>query len=107
VVELGDRLRATAEVTIALNEDGSIRLRTPEALAGATFVLPQEAEVRVSGHPPKTISQASGETTFTVDLPAGDTTITLTTATGERHSFFGPPPRGATAAVDRLSAPGR
>jgi hypothetical protein len=111
VAELGDRLRATAEVTIALNEEGSARVRTPEPLPGATFVVPTETEVRVGGRPPRSLTHVAGETTFIVDLPAGDTMVTLTSPAGEPRSFFGlpkgPDPGGngsrpaKTAAVDR------
>jgi len=77
--ELGDRLRATAEVTLTLGANGSVVVHAPRALAGATFVVPiDKAVVEIAGHAPRGTAFSPNETTFWDDLPEGDTTIQIT-----------------------------
>ncbi len=90
---LGDRLRATAEVTITLLADGSAVLHAPKAMTGATFVVGQpNLKVLIGGHEPKGLRAEAKSTTFWDDLPAGDTTVTLTTTDGAPRPFASPAP---------------
>jgi hypothetical protein len=85
---LGDRLRASAEVSIRLAADGSVVVHTPAALDGATFVIGQpNVKPLVAGHAPKGLRADGKNTTFWEDLPEGDTTLTLTTEAGEPLPF--------------------
>ena len=75
---LGDRLRATAEVTLRLLPDGSVRVHTETPLAGATFAVAQkDASVTIGGHSPRGQRTDGNVTLFWADLQPGDTIITI------------------------------
>lgn len=69
--QLGDHVRAMSAVSVRLQSDGSATVRSPQALTGATFVLPRpNLTVLVDGQPPKGQQTGRKETSFWVDLPA-------------------------------------
>lgn len=75
---LADRLRAVAQVTLTLDEDGGATVVTPQPLAGATFVLHRDdVEVLAAGAPPRGQRREKGATHFWLDLPAGETRLTF------------------------------
>lgn len=87
--QLGDHMRAMAAVTVRLEADGSAVLRSPQALTGATFVLPHPGlQVLIDGQPPKGQRTSHKETTFWVDLPADrEVHVMLLDAHGEMVVF--------------------
>jgi hypothetical protein len=76
--ELGDRLRATSELTITLAADGGYVVHAPRAIAGATFVVPVAAAVEIAGKAPRGIRVEGHETTFWDDFSEGDTIVRVT-----------------------------
>jgi len=69
--QLGDHLKAMSTVAVRLQSDGSATVRSPQAVTGATFVLPRpNLTVLIDGQPPKGQQTGRKETTFWVDLPA-------------------------------------
>jgi hypothetical protein len=88
---LADRLRAAAEVTYTLRDDGSVLLRAPKPLPGATFVVRRAGvKVTLGGKPPRGLRADRDATTFWDDLPAGDTVLALAAADGTALPFAGP-----------------
>ncbi len=78
VAALGDRLRATAEVTLTLGADGAIVVHAAHPVPGATFVVPlANATIDFGGHAPRGLAPGDHETTFWDDLPEGDTAIKI------------------------------
>jgi hypothetical protein len=81
--ELGDRLRATAAVSITLTTDGGARLHAPAPVAGASFVVgAPDARATLDGQPARGARTDGRQTMFWVDLPAGDSALRVTTADG-------------------------
>jgi len=87
--QLGDHMRSMAFVSVRLLANGSAVLRSPQALSGATFVVPRPSlQVLVDGQPPKGLRTTAKETTFWVDLPAEhDVHVMLLDAHGEMVAF--------------------
>jgi hypothetical protein len=87
--QLGDYMRAMAAVSVRLQADGSAVLRSPQALSGATFVLPRPGlKVLIDGQPPKGQRLGHKETIFWIDLPADrDVHVMLLDAHGEMVVF--------------------
>lgn len=75
---LADRLRALADVKLTLGSDGRVRLESPAAIAGATFVIARpEARVLINGELPAGVRQEFGATVVWIDLPAGESVMTI------------------------------
>jgi hypothetical protein len=72
LVQLADRMRQIAAVTITVRQEGSFVVHALEAVKGATFVLQKPAQVLVDGK-----SVDVKDDSFVVDLPEGDTTVEL------------------------------
>jgi hypothetical protein len=87
--QLGDYMRAMSGVSVRLIADGSAVVRSPQALTGATFVIPRPGlRVLVDGQPPKGQRTNHKETLFWADLPADrDVHIMLLDAHGEMVLF--------------------
>lgn len=102
--QLGDHLRAMAAVSVRLQADGSAVLRSPQALTGATFVLPRPGlRVLVDGQPPKGVRANRKETVFWVDLPAErEVHVMLLDAHGEMV-VFRRMPEGKSLIAHRLA----
>lgn len=82
IAEIADRLRATADVTIARAPGGALRVTAPTAIPGATFVvLGRDVTAQLDGAPVAHRRVEEGATWLWADLPAGEHTLQLADVT--------------------------
>lgn len=103
VAQLGDHQRAMEQVSIHLLSDGDAELRSPQAIRGATFVIPRpNLRVFVDGELPKWQRTGRKETTFAHDLSEGKPVrITLRDSHNQKIRFLPPPEPKSLLASNR------
>lgn len=90
--QLGDHLRAMAQVTVRLESDGSATLKSPTAIRAASFVVPRPSlTVLIDGKPLQNVRSDKWETVFFTDLAADQAVkVELRDAKGRPVSLLKP-----------------
>jgi hypothetical protein len=82
IAEIADRLRATADVSLVRTPGGALRVTTPSAIPGATFVvLGRDVTARLDGAPVPHRRLEEGATWLWADLGAGEHVLELSDVT--------------------------